>query len=578
LSDVITVDVLNADDGVADEDLTSRVHRSVYFFARVLYFKRPEVFDQALKEGRLSSLKTLEISKVEQVSLSVSIGDYSRETDADIAPSGKRILYRAGVRLVKDLVASELSKSLGASTELADAFARILMESDVDGIEDYLQVGGIGALPADLLAALDRSSDVESAEQDSDTSDGENPSEAASPTHFHGAVADDGDAQPTRGDAQPTRGDADVDLTATSSSISFPPAPMVGAPISSEEPTQNGPLTVDRTASSDLHLVSSRTPADTSPLVTTQSHSDRHGSPNNGIASAGVSPRTNGNPASEIDSSDKTGTNLPGIRPSTSAHGNFGRHAPQPFEGLREPSSVGAGPTHSDSFGLKGQQKDSRQQPHRKTSGRLLSYADGPGDDNKQSLGDPEKAAVRDATGRAAVEYFMATQGRRWKSLTEMAHNNPGFDVRAISEAGEEEFIEVKGQSGAWTEEGVALTPTELMLAQQKGDRYWLCVIEFAHDDKRRQLYLLRNPYGRTQQFRFDVGWKSAAESHVSAPLKPEKDMLIEMPGFGRGRIMSVRGKGKFFNLHVMLDDGRQVNKLFNPAKMTLSKGATWQE
>lgn len=567
LSDFITVDVLNADEGVADEDLTSRVHRSVHFLARVLYFKRPEVFDEALREGRLASLKMLEVAKVGQVSLIVSIGDYSRETDADIAQSGKRILYRAGARLVKDLLASELSKSLGASTELADAFARILMESDADGIEDYLQVGGIGALPADLLAALDRSSDVESGEQDSGMSDEENPSEGASPTQLDEAVADESDAEQMRGDAY-------VDLTATLSSSSSP-ASAVGAPISSGIETQNGPLTAGGNTSSELHPVSSSTPGNTSPFAT-QSRGDKHGSPNDGTASAGTSSRMNGNPASETDWSSRTGTNSPDTRPSTSGHGSSGRPAPQPSDGLHEPS-FGSGPTHSDNFGAKERRKGRRQQPHRTTLGRLLSYAAGPGDDNKQSLDDPEKAAARDATGRAAVEYFMATQGRRWKSLTEMAHNNPGFDIHAISEAGEEEFIEVKGQSGAWTEEGVALTPTELMLAQQKRDKYWLCVVEFAHDDKRRQLYLLRDPYGRTQQFRFDVGWKSAAESLVAIPLKPEKEMLIEMPGFGRGRIMSVREKGKFFNLHVILDDGRQVNKLFNPAKMTLSRGATWQ-
>jgi hypothetical protein len=171
----------------------------------------------------------------------------------------------------------------------------------------------------------------------------------------------------------------------------------------------------------------------------------------------------------------------------------------------------------------------------------------------------------------------MTTQVRRWKSLTEMPHNNPGFDIHAITDDDQDEFIEVKGQSDAWTEQGVALTPTELMTAQQKGDRYWLCVVEYAQDDKRRQLHLLRNPYGLTQQFRFDVGWKSAAEKVATVPLKPEKDMCIDMPGVGHGRIVSVRIKGRFFNLHVILDDGRQVNKPFNPAKMILSKGPTWQ-
>jgi hypothetical protein len=90
-------------------------------------------------------------------------------------------------------------------------------------------------------------------------------------------------------------------------------------------------------------------------------------------------------------------------------------------------------------------------------------------------------------------------------------------------------------------------------------------------------LHLLRDPFGLTQQFRFDVGWKSAMESADAAPLKPQKDLYIDMHNVGRGRIVSVRDKGRFFNLHVILEDGRQVNKLFNPATMTLLRDATWQ-
>lgn len=172
---------------------------------------------------------------------------------------------------------------------------------------------------------------------------------------------------------------------------------------------------------------------------------------------------------------------------------------------------------------------------------------------------------------QAAVDYFLATQAARWKSLLPMPHNNPGFDIKAVSQEGQDEFIEVKGQSGAWTEDGVALTPTELAEAQRRGERYWLCVVEYATDAKRRTLYLLKNPYGLTQQFRFDSGWKSAAHSEAAVPMKPEAGLNIDLPELGKGRILSLRRKGQFYNLHVILESGRQVNKIFNPATMKLS-------
>ncbi|MNL71362.1 hypothetical protein D3C87_1965020 [compost metagenome] len=60
--------------------------------------------------------------------------------------------------------------------------------------------------------------------------------------------------------------------------------------------------------------------------------------------------------------------------------------------------------------------------------------------------------------------------------------------------------------------------------------------------------------------------------------MRPEKDLYIDLPEDGPGRIISVRERGKFFNLHVILRGGRQVNCLFHPAKMILSKEPLWQE
>jgi hypothetical protein len=109
------------------------------------------------------------------------------------------------------------------------------------------------------------------------------------------------------------------------------------------------------------------------------------------------------------------------------------------------------------------------------------------------------------------------------------------------------------------------------MTAQKHGDRYWLCVVEHVQDEKRRALYLLKNPYGLTQQFRFDSGWKTAALSQAAVPLKPAVGLFVDIPGVGRGRILSFKKANQFYKLHVMLDGGGQANKLFNPATMKLS-------
>jgi len=142
---------------------------------------------------------------------------------------------------------------------------------------------------------------------------------------------------------------------------------------------------------------------------------------------------------------------------------------------------------------------------------RLLSYAE-PGEPAEPSSdGGRALAAARDATGRAAMDHLLLHRPSRWATFEEMPHFNPGFDIRAFTPDGIEELIEVKGLSGAWGADGVALTPRELVTAHQAGERYWLAVVEFAHDPSQRAAHFIQNPFGRTDQFRFDYGWLSTA-------------------------------------------------------------------
>ncbi|UVM07111.1 DUF3883 domain-containing protein [Pseudomonas laurylsulfatiphila] len=571
LSDSITHEVSNADSGVIDEDLTVRVRRSVHFFARVLYAKRPEAFQRALDEGRLASLWELEVANVPQVNLLVSLGDYSRETMVEIALSEGHVLYQTGAKLVEDMLAEELSKFLGASADLADTFARILMANEVDYIEYFLGIKNIGVLPSDLLEALDRSMGQTADEAEVASAD----SVPAEPFDRVDEAVPEEEPATAEGETDPNEAGAKLSNGGLAASPAPTPTSSGGSGKRGMERGRQGaprPSTgIDPTHTSSTESLAPTTAPKHAPPTTSQ----RVPAPQaNGAISApsGVLP----SPARSLPLEPQGYLGTGGNSAATRNGGGSASHESSGRPPAGQVDSVRNGQTAN---GLSnGESRRGQPQPHRTKAGRLLSYAAAPSaTDQSNPENDPAMAAAREATARAAVEYFLTTHVGRWKSLIEMPHTNPGFDVLAIAHDGEEEFIEVKGQSGAWTEEGVALTPKELMTAQQKGERYWLCVVEYAQDDKRRQLHLLRNPFGLTQQFRFDVGWKSVAESVATAPLTPEKDMYIDMQGVGVGRILSVRGKGRFFNLHVILDDGRQVNKPFNPSKMTLSKEPAWQ-
>jgi hypothetical protein len=208
----------------------------------------------------------------------------------------------------------------------------------------------------------------------------------------------------------------------------------------------------------------------------------------------------------------------------------------------------------------------------RNSSGRLISYAEVGKVSTEASELSAEVAASRDATAKAAVEYFLEKHQSKWVLLTVMPHNNPGFDVKATSHDGVVEYIEVKGQTNAWTEEGVILTPTELKKAIEAGDRYWLCVVEFAQDENRRRSYLIKNPFENTNQFRFDSGWKTVAQKTVFEIFQPEIGLYVNIPDVGKVRIEDIKAYGQIFKIYYLDDSQNKISKIFDPLKMILSK------
>lgn len=561
LSESVSVEVEETGCSKVDADLTSRVHRAVPYIARVIYSRQPDAFEGALEEGRLTALWSLTVAEVETVNQRVSLGEFSRNTTADAAMTDGQVLYRAHAKSLKDRVAAQLSKYLVKTVDFADTFARILLENDAEGIEEFLGVIGIGHLPPDLERAVrQRNLPTEpeiqgtAEESTSDDSISDEPGDAS--LNESDVAADDTSStvpalcEPTDVATRIGSGAKERPLFPTSASPMQTPMSGSESPNSTPQPSQPSPPSAPATSTASSPRPNHIDALDRGPSARFAP------APSNGGGEGGFGAHTS--PAASAPPSGET----PSPIAPTIASPQDGMNLRKPFQGAAVPPG-----------------RTAQLQSPRTKAGRLLSYVEGPADPDRQSSGeDPDKATARDAVGRAAVDHFLKTQAKRWASLTEMPHNNPGFDILAKDDSGADEYIEVKGQSGAWTQEGVALTPTELLMAQRMRDRYWLCVVEFAQDDKRCQLHLLKDPFGLVDQFRFDVGWKAAAENILTAPAVPEKGLYIDIAGVGPGRILSVRGKGAFFNVHVILKDGKQVNSLFHPVKMSLSKEPLWQE
>ena len=101
-----------------------------------------------------------------------------------------------------------------------------------------------------------------------------------------------------------------------------------------------------------------------------------------------------------------------------------------------------------------------------------------------------------------------------------------GYDIESRDALGTlERVIEVKGLTGKWGGMGVKLSASQFQCAQEKGDEFWLYVVEFAGKPDE-TIYCIQDPARRVDEFRYDDGWEQAA-----APDKPESlRSILDIP------------------------------------------------
>ena len=103
---------------------------------------------------------------------------------------------------------------------------------------------------------------------------------------------------------------------------------------------------------------------------------------------------------------------------------------------------------------------------------------------------------------RRAVDAVLAAEARLGRKATEMAHNNPGYDVRSLTPDGHLLFIEVKGRiAGAET---VTITRNEILHGLNKPDHFILALVQVDHDDTAHVRYVT-HPFAGTEDMYFNV-------------------------------------------------------------------------
>ena len=99
-------------------------------------------------------------------------------------------------------------------------------------------------------------------------------------------------------------------------------------------------------------------------------------------------------------------------------------------------------------------------------------------------------------------------------TLRRTPDGNPGFDLYEADSSGRYiRWVEVKSMTGSLENRPVGLSRTQFECAREKGDAYWLYVVEHASDPARARVLRIQNPVAHARTFTFDRGWGEIAQT-----------------------------------------------------------------
>lgn len=185
-----------------------------------------------------------------------------------------------------------------------------------------------------------------------------------------------------------------------------------------------------------------------------------------------------------------------------------------------------------------------------------------------------DEERINYSIGKAAVGLVIAYERSQERKPQNMAHANPGYDIESKNGRIVERYIEVKGIDGEWGINGVPLSPIQLQYAQEKGDAYWLYVVENALAPESARIHMIQNPAAKISQFRFDHGWRKAGATVRTNKLpKPEVGRQIRVfdddGSYKEGEIARVDPSNTSLYLTVQYKDGNpSKTEVFDPTYM----------
>jgi hypothetical protein len=113
---------------------------------------------------------------------------------------------------------------------------------------------------------------------------------------------------------------------------------------------------------------------------------------------------------------------------------------------------------------------------------------------------------------RHAIDLIIGLEPR----LRRTTDGNHHFDLYEADSSGRKiRWVKVKSMMGSWEDRPVGLSYTQFDCAREKGDAYWLYVVEHANDAAQARVLRIQNPVGQSRTFTFDHGWSHIARTDL---------------------------------------------------------------
>ena len=118
-----------------------------------------------------------------------------------------------------------------------------------------------------------------------------------------------------------------------------------------------------------------------------------------------------------------------------------------------------------------------------------------------------------DQTARLMIEGKAIDRIRHIEpTLERTPNNNPGFDLfESDAQGNPVRWVEVKSMKGSLNDRPVGMSQAQFNFAREKGNAYWLYIVEYALDEERFRVLRIQDPVGHACTYTFDKGWASIA-------------------------------------------------------------------